>query len=31
LGIRGKSIAGLILLLGKSDWLDWSSDKDDMD
>ena len=26
-GIRGKSIAGLILLLGESDCLDWSSDR----
>jgi len=29
LAIRGKSIAGFILPLGESDWLDWSSDKDD--
>ena len=28
-GIRGKSTAGVILPLGESDWLDWSSDKDD--
>jgi len=26
---RGKSTAGVILLLGESDCLDWSSDKDD--
>jgi len=29
LGIRGKNTAGVILPLGESDWLDWSSDKDD--
>jgi len=27
--IRGKSTAGVTLPFGKSDWLDWSSDKDD--
>jgi len=28
--MRGKSTAGVILPLGESDWLDWSSDKDDI-
>jgi len=28
--IRGKSTTGFILPLGGSDWLDWSSDKDDI-
>jgi len=28
-GIRRKSTAGVILPLGESDYLDWSSDKDD--
>jgi len=29
LGIWGKSTAGVIFPLGESNWLDWSSDKDD--
>jgi len=29
-GIREKSTAGVILPLGESDCLDWSSDKDDI-
>jgi len=29
-GIKGKSTAGIILPLAESDWLDWSSDKDDI-
>jgi len=27
--MRGKSTVGVILPLGESDYLDWSSDKDD--